>query len=264
MFDDHALPQRSAPSVIMSVVFDHVDIHVSDLAASRAFYGEALGLPTTDGELVEWGDFGITGVSDEHPLTSRLHIAFGVEDRDAVDAWWNHLTEAGYESDGEPGPRPQYSESYYGGFILDPDGNSVEAVHHDRVRPGEIDHLWLRTRDVPAAKRFYETVASVVGIRLRHDSPDRVKFSDGDGSFSFVAGDQPTQNVHLAIGVPDVEAVARFHEVALAAGYRDNGPPGERPQYHPGYYGAFVRDADFHNVEAVFHDRRASINESTN
>ena len=110
--------------MIMSVVFDHVDIHVSDLAASRAFFGEALGLPTNDGELVEWGDFGITGVSDEHPLTSRLHIAFGAEDRDAVDAWWNRLTEAGYESDGEPGPRPQYSESYYGGFILDPAGNS--------------------------------------------------------------------------------------------------------------------------------------------
>ena len=90
-------------------MFDHVEIHVSDLAASRAFYREALGLPTVDGELVEWGDFGIIEASDEHPLTRRLHIAFGVEDRDAVDAWWNRLTEAGYESDGEPGPRPQYS-----------------------------------------------------------------------------------------------------------------------------------------------------------
>ena len=62
-------------------------------------------------------------------------------------------------------------------------------------------------------------------------------------------------DVHLAFGVPDFETVARFHEAAIAAGYRDNGPPGERPQYHPGYYGAFVFDADSHNVEAVFHDR---------
>jgi catechol 2,3-dioxygenase-like lactoylglutathione lyase family enzyme len=239
----------------MSAVFDHVGIHVSELAASRSFYGEALGLPTSDGEFVEWGDFGIVGVSDEHPLTSRLHVAFGVEDRDAVDAWWNRMTGAGYESDGEPGPRPQYSESYYGGFVLDPDGNSVEAVHHDGVRPGEIDHLWLRTRDLAAARRFYEAVAAAVGIRLRHDSPDRLQFSDGEGSFSFVPGEEPTRNVHLAFGVADGEAVARLPEAALAAGYPDNGPPGERPHYHPGYYGAFVLDPDGNNIEAVCHNR---------
>ena len=236
-------------------MFDHVELHVSDLAASRTFYGEALGLPTFDGELVEWGDFGIVAVDEEHPLTRNLHIAFGVEDRDAVDAWWNRLTEAGYESDGEPGPRPQYSESYYGAFVLDPDGNSVEAVHHDTSRPGEIDHLWLRTRDVAAAKRFYETVAPAVGIRARARLAGSRPVHGRRGSFSFVEG-EPTEHVHLAFGVPDFDAVVRFHELALAAGYRDNGAPGERPQYHPGYYGAFVLDADGHNVEAVFHDRR--------
>jgi catechol 2,3-dioxygenase-like lactoylglutathione lyase family enzyme len=236
-------------------MFDHVEIHVSDLAASRAFYGEALGLPTFDGELVEWGDFGIVAVDAEHPLTRRLHIAFGAESRAEVDAWWNRMTEAGYESDGEPGPRPQYSASYYGAFVVDPDGNSVEAVHHSTSRAREIDHLWLRTRDVAAAKSFYETVAPVVGITLRRDEPEWVLFSDGRGSFSFVEG-TPTEHVHLAFGVPDFNAVVRFHEAALAAGYRDNGAPGERPQYHPGYYGSFVLDADGHNVEAVFHDRR--------
>ena len=240
----------------MLVVFDHVDITVSDLAASRAFYHEALGLPTVEGEWIEWGDFGIQPVGDEHLLTRNLHIAFAVVDRDAVEAWWNRMTEAGYRSDGEPGPRPQYSDSYYGAFIIDPDGNSVEAVHHHHAsRAGEIDHLWLRTRDVAAPKRFYETVAPVVGITLRHHSPERVRFGDGRGSFSFVVGDQPTENVHLAFGVSDFDTVVRFHDSAVAAGYRDNGPPGERPQYHPGYYGAFVFDADGHNVEAVFHDR---------
>jgi len=235
-------------------MFDHVEIHVSDHAASRAFYGEALGLPTFEGELVEWGDFGIVAVDAEHPLTRRLHIAFGAESRAEVDAWWNRMTEAGYESDGEPGPRPQYSASYYGAFVLDPDGNSVESVHHSTSRAREIDHLWLRTRDVAAAKRFYETVARVVGITRRRDEPEWALFSDGRGSFSFVEG-TPTEHVHLAFGVADFDAVVRFHEAALAAGYRDNGAPGERPQYHPGYYGAFVFDADGHNVEAVFHDR---------
>ena len=235
-------------------MFDHVEIHVSDLAASRAFYHEALGLPTFEGELVEWGDFGIVAVDDEHPLTRDLHVAFGAESRDDVDAWWNRMTEAGYESDGDPGPRPQYSESYYGAFVIDPDGNSVESVHHDTSRPREVDHLWLRTRDVAAAKRFYEAVAPAVGITLGHDSPERVTYSDGLGSFSFVEG-TPTENVHLAFGVPDFDAVVRFHAAAVAAGYRDNGPPGERPRYRPGYHGAFVFAADGHNVEAVFHDR---------
>src|SRR5919204_4991822 len=121
-------------------MFDHVDIRVTDLAASRAFYGEALGPPTVDdGELVEWGDFGILEASDGHPLTRRLHIAFGVEDRDAVDAWWNRLTEAGYQSDGEPSPRPQYSDSYYGGFFIYPRGHSLGAGPHDTSRGGGDD-----------------------------------------------------------------------------------------------------------------------------
>jgi catechol 2,3-dioxygenase-like lactoylglutathione lyase family enzyme len=241
-------------------VFDHVNIRVSDLAASRAFYLEALGRPTTEREYIEWGppdaDFAIEPASAEHPLTQALHIAFGASAREDVDAWWRRMTAAGYRSDGEPGPRPQYSASYYGAFVLDPDGNSVESVHHDTSRAGEIDHLWLRTHDLDAVQRFYETVAPVVGIAVVRGSRVQVRFVDGAGSFSFVAGEEPSAHVHLAFGVPDTATVERFHAVATAAGYRDNGPPGERPRYHPGYHAAFVLDPDGHNVEAVFHDRR--------
>jgi predicted lactoylglutathione lyase len=95
----------------------------------------------------------------------------------------------------------------------------------------------------------------VVGIKLVHDTPDRVRFTDGVGSFSFVHGDEPTENVHLAFGAADRTTVDEFHRAAISAGYEDNGAPGERPQYHPGYYAAFVLDPDGHNVEAVFHDR---------
>ena len=200
-------------------MFDHVEIHVHDLAASRTFYGEALGLPTFDGELVEWGDFGIVAVDEVHPLTRNLHIAFGAEDRDAVDAWWNRMVEAGYESDGEPGPRPQYSQSYYGAFVLDPDGNSVEAVHHDTSRAREIDHLWLRTCDVAAATRFYKTIAPVVRFELRRDTPEllHIRFGDGRGSSRSSQGDA-TAHVHLAFGVSDFETVRRFHEAATRRG----------------------------------------------
>jgi catechol 2,3-dioxygenase-like lactoylglutathione lyase family enzyme len=82
-----------------------------------------------------------------------------------------------------------------------------------------------------------------------------VRVTDGRGSFTFVPGEPLTEHVHLAFPAPDRATVDEFHRVALAAGYRDNGAPGERPHYHPGYYGAFVIDPDGHNVEAVYHER---------
>jgi catechol 2,3-dioxygenase-like lactoylglutathione lyase family enzyme len=171
-----------------------------------------------------------------------------------VDAFYKAAMAAGARDNGAPSLRPQYHANYYGAFVLDPDGNSIEAVHHDRTRPREMQHLWFRTTDLGAARAFYAAVAPVVGLEIRHDSPERVQFSDGRGNFTFVPGERPTRNVHLAFGVHDVATVERFHEAATAAGYTDNGAPGERPHYHPGYHGAFVFDPDGHNVEAVFHD----------
>jgi catechol 2,3-dioxygenase-like lactoylglutathione lyase family enzyme len=81
-----------------------------------------------------------------------------------------------------------------------------------------------------------------------------VQFTGDGGSFSLVAG-TPTQHVHLAFGTNDDAAVAAFHDAATAAGYRDNGAPGERPEYHAGYYAAFVLDPDGNNVELVNHHR---------
>jgi catechol 2,3-dioxygenase-like lactoylglutathione lyase family enzyme len=236
-------------------MFDHVTIRVSDLAASVRFYRLALGDPPYDGEFPDWGELSLLEGPD---TTQRLHLGFGVSDRAAVDAWWRKLVDAGFQSDGDPGPRPEYNQTYYGGFVLDPDGNSVEAVHHASSRDGGLDHVWLRTRDVVAQKGFYDAVAPVVGLRVTHDAPDRVRFTDGAGSFTFVTGDRPTRNVHLAFAAPDHATVDAFHAAALAAGHRDNGAPGERPQYHEGYYAAYVLDPDGHNVEAVFHGRSSS------
>ena len=73
----------------------------------------------------------------------------------------------------------------------------------------------------------------------------------------FVHGLSPTcaKNVHFAFPAADRLTVDVFHRVAVAAGYSDNGAPGERPEYHDGYYAAYVLDPDGHNVEAVFHDQ---------
>jgi catechol 2,3-dioxygenase-like lactoylglutathione lyase family enzyme len=231
-------------------MFDHVLIRVSDPASSERFYTLAFGEPTRTDSLLGWDVFHLI---EGAAVSRNLHLAFGVESLEAVDAWWQKLVDAGYTSNGEPGPRPEYAETYYGGFVLDPDGNNVEAVHHAHSRTGGLDHLWFRTRDVVAQKGFYDAIAPIVGVSLAHDSPERVRYTDGDGSFTFVTGDRPTENVHMAFTAPDRETVDAFHAAAIAAGHRDNGAPGIRAQYSPGYYAAFVLDPDGHNVEAVFH-----------
>jgi catechol 2,3-dioxygenase-like lactoylglutathione lyase family enzyme len=245
-------------------MFDHVAIAVSDLAASERFYRAVLGVlgvePSyADAELVEWEDWDI-GVTDrEHPLTRGLHVGFRARDRGQVDAFWPAGVDAGYRDDGAPGPRTQYGPSYYGGFLLDPDGNSVEAVHSDRENPvpnGRVDHLWIRVRDLQASRRFYTTIAPHAGLRLAHDDPGRVQLSGSDYSFSLVRDERPfTEHVHLAFPALENSAVRSFHAAAIAAGYEDHGAPGERAVYHPGYYGAFVLDPDGHNIEVVNHNR---------
>jgi len=242
-------------------VFDHVTIRVSDREASERFYNtvlQTLGIESTysDARFAEWDDFSLAAADDEHPVTRGLHVAFGARSREHVDAFWRAGTEAGHRDDGAPGPRPEYRDDYFGSFLLDPDGNSVEAVHHGEIRPpGHIDHLWIRVVDVAAARRFYELIGPYAGFRVgSSDRPDHAHFVGASGSFSLVSG-APTEHVHVAFPATDNATVDAFHRAATDAGYRDNGAPGERPRYHPGYYGAYVLDPDANNIEVVNHNR---------
>jgi catechol 2,3-dioxygenase-like lactoylglutathione lyase family enzyme len=205
----------------------------------------------------EWGDFSIAEADPKRPPTEGLHLAFSADSQELVDSWWRGMTEDGYRSDGAPGPRPQYRPDYYGAFILDVQGNSVEAVTHAGARErarGLIDHLWIRVGDLAASTRFYETVAPQTGFRPRHETGDRATFVGEDGSFTLVSG-TPTEGLHMAFAAAQNATVEAFHRVATAAGYADNGIPGERPIYHAGYYGAFVLDPDGNNIEVVNHNR---------
>jgi len=243
-------------------MWDHVTLRASDFDASARFYDLVLGTlgverTGTADWIIEWDPFSISPANEEKPPTRGLHIGFAAPSRDHVDAFWRAGVDAGYRDDGAPGPRPEYGPDYYGGFLLDPDGNSAEAVHHDRVGGRDvIDHLWFRVADVDAARAFYVALAPHIGAELHDGLPGHSHFGGESGSFTFVADDRPvTEEVHVAFEGADREAVAAFHRDALAAGYRDNGGPGERPEYHPGYYGAFVLDPDGNNIEVVFHDR---------
>jgi catechol 2,3-dioxygenase-like lactoylglutathione lyase family enzyme len=242
-------------------MFDHVTIRVSDRDTSERFYTvvlATLGIEPTasDEHFAQWSDFSLAAATHDKPVTRRLHVAFVAPSRLHVDEFWRTGTDAGQRDDGAPGPRPQYSESYYGAFLLDPDGNSAEAVHHDSLRTdGNVDHLWMRVADVDASRRFYELVGLHAGFVLRRLTAERAQFAGQGGSFSVVPG-PPTQHVHIAFPAGDNATVDEFHEAATRAGYRDNGAPGERPVYHPGYYGAFILDPDGNNVELVNHNRQ--------
>jgi catechol 2,3-dioxygenase-like lactoylglutathione lyase family enzyme len=243
-------------------VFDHVTIRASDVEASLRFYELAFAQLGRDAShrgdgFDEWNDFSISAAESGKPVTRGLHVALVADSRAAVDEWWRVMTGAGHQDDGGPGPRPQYSPGYYGAFVRDPDGNSVEAVHHGEPRGGEnwIDHLWIRVRDLVESRLFYETVAAIVGLRVRDGSANRFHVTGRERSFALVMEEPVTENVHLAFPARDRATVEEFHRAALEAGFRDNGAPGERPEYHPGYYGAYVLDPDGNNVEAVFHDR---------
>jgi catechol 2,3-dioxygenase-like lactoylglutathione lyase family enzyme len=243
-------------------MFDHVTIRVPDRAASERFFDVVLaplGIDTSyrTKAFTEWQDFMLTEATSGLPATRRLHVAFAAPSREQVDAFWRVGTGAGYHDDGEPGERPQYGKDYYGAFLRDPSDNSIEAVHHDarRRRDQIIDHLWIRVSDVAASTGFYSTVAEAAGFERSYRGPQRATFAgeEGAASFSLVPG-PPTANLHLAFPGDD-DAVRRFYDDLVAAGHRDNGKPGERPRYHPGYYSAYVLDPDGNNIEVVNHHR---------
>jgi catechol 2,3-dioxygenase-like lactoylglutathione lyase family enzyme len=242
-------------------MFDHVTIRVADRKASERFYDTVLttlGIDRTyrTSQFSEWQDFQLAGADGANPGTRRLHVAFVAPTREQVDEFWQVGVDAGYTDDGRPGPRPEYREDYYGAFLLDPDGNSAEAVNHGAQRlGGAIDHLWLRVASVAAGRRFYETIAPYAGLRVNHDTHERVRFAgEAGGSFSLVEG-PPTDNVHMAFPTDDDADVQGFHRAATEAGYEDHGEPGERSRYHPGYYAAYVLDPDGNNIEVVNHHR---------
>jgi catechol 2,3-dioxygenase-like lactoylglutathione lyase family enzyme len=120
-------------------VIDHIGVGVRDFEESLDFYGRALApLGFEQVALIDADNraagFGVRGRDDfwihEGRPVGRMHVAFDAESRDAVDAFHAAALEAGGRDNGAPGVRPAYSDTYYAAFILDPNGNNIEAVHH--------------------------------------------------------------------------------------------------------------------------------------
>lgn len=121
-----------------------------------------------------------------------------------------------------------------------------------------LDHVAISTADYPTSLAFYEKALAPLGIKTH------MKFEGEDGNVAGLGSDQPFLwigdggaltggRVHLAFRANTHAEVDAFYVAAIAAGGKDNGPPGLRPHYHATYYAAYVFDPDGHNIEAVCH-----------
>jgi len=122
-----------------------------------------------------------------------------------------------------------------------------------------LDHVQLSVEDYTRAKAFYAKALEPLGFSLMMEFPPDKPMHGGFGAegkpfFWITSGARQTPPTHIAFGAPSRAVVDAFYAAAMAAGGTDNGPPGLREMYHPTYYGAFVRDPEGHNIEAVCHD----------
>jgi catechol 2,3-dioxygenase-like lactoylglutathione lyase family enzyme len=121
------------------LVLDHVGFAVSDYARSKDFYEQALaplGLGLVKEPMGAAAGFGREGMASfwieaqGRPVRGRLHVAFSAPSREVVDSFYAAALAAGATDNGAPGVRELYHPNYYGAYVLDPDGNNIEAVCH--------------------------------------------------------------------------------------------------------------------------------------
>jgi catechol 2,3-dioxygenase-like lactoylglutathione lyase family enzyme len=123
-----------------------------------------------------------------------------------------------------------------------------------------LDHIGFQVQDVEASLNFYLRTFAPIGmreaVRYPYGGTIAVGLCGPDGIPVFWLGPSTgaeTRELHLAFRAPDRNAVDAVHAAAVAAGTEVLHAPREWPEYHPGYYGVFLRDPDGHNVEAVHH-----------
>jgi catechol 2,3-dioxygenase-like lactoylglutathione lyase family enzyme len=113
-----------------------------------------------------------------------------------------------------------------------------------------FDHIMLRTQQFDVMSAFYEKALAPLGIKKLMAFDGAAGFGSDKPGLWISKSSEPRSSVHLALSSPDQSAVRAFYDAALAAGGKDNGPPGPR-DFAPNYYAAFVLDPDCNNIEAA-------------
>ncbi|MGE0548608.1 MAG: VOC family protein [Kofleriaceae bacterium] len=119
-----------------------------------------------------------------------------------------------------------------------------------------LDHIGIAASDLKASIAFYTKALAPLGYTLIMSFEGQAAGFGIAPKPDFWIGkeDKPATRTHVAFRANGRAEVRAFYEAAIAAGGKDNGPPGVRAEYHPDYYGAFVLDPDGHNIEAVCHE----------
>jgi catechol 2,3-dioxygenase-like lactoylglutathione lyase family enzyme len=120
-----------------------------------------------------------------------------------------------------------------------------------------LDHVSIGVRDLPAAKRFYDAALQPLGYACLSDGPGSLGYGGSDAALWVNEADRPVpadpaSGLHFSFTAPSRDSVDRFHWAAISAGGKDNGKPGLRPDYGPGYYAAFVIDPEGYRIEAHY------------
>src|SRR5262245_63648676 len=119
-----------------------------------------------------------------------------------------------------------------------------------------LDHLTVNVRDLKAARAFYPAALGAIGMKINLDFPSAFGMGSKDQNIFWLARDPDASgDGHYALRVQHREEVDAFHAAALAAGGKDHGKPGPRPDYGPSYYAAFVKDREGNNIEVVCYAR---------
>ncbi|AVO53742.1 VOC family protein [Ectopseudomonas mendocina] len=117
-----------------------------------------------------------------------------------------------------------------------------------------FDHLGIGVTSLAESKSFFLKALQPLGVTVAMEGPHSVGIGrNGKPSLWLSESSEKPAHLHIAITAQSRAEVDAFYTAALAAGGKDNGPPGVRPHYHPNYYGAFVIGPDGHNIEAVCH-----------
>ena len=217
-------------------------IRASDRAASRALLHHRAGgardrrRPTRASQFTEWDDFSLARGRRRRARSTAASTSGSARPRASASTRSGRpASTPGYRDDGAPGPRPEYRDDYYGGFLLDPDGNSAEAVHHGGRAPTGASTTSGSASPTSRRRALLRDDRAATPGSARSSDERRARAVRGRAAArSRSSPATPTRaRPHGLRRRPTTRPSTRSTARRSAAGYRDNGAPGERAELPP-------------------------------